>query len=195
MIRQLSGPQIHPYLDDAARLRISVFREFPYLYAGDITGELDYLKAYSDCRGSVFILASVGDKVVGVSTGLPLASADPAFQEPFERSQEDLDEWFYFGESVLEPDWRGQGIGHQFFDGRIAAAAAAGFTKTCFCAVERPLDHPLRPDSYRTHESFWRKRGFVKQSALVARFAWTQVDSDGAEVENDLVFWTRCPTG
>ncbi|HBF93820.1 MAG TPA: GNAT family N-acetyltransferase, partial [Marinobacter adhaerens] len=38
-IRRLSGDQIKPYLDDLARLRIEVFRHFPYLYDGDMDYE------------------------------------------------------------------------------------------------------------------------------------------------------------
>ncbi len=33
--KRLSGSQIAPYIDELAQLRITVFREFPYLYDGD----------------------------------------------------------------------------------------------------------------------------------------------------------------
>ncbi|WP_449302542.1 hypothetical protein [Pseudoxanthomonas mexicana] len=29
------GPEITPWLDDVARLRVAVFRDWPYLYEGD----------------------------------------------------------------------------------------------------------------------------------------------------------------
>jgi GNAT superfamily N-acetyltransferase len=194
-IHRCSGPAILPYLQDAARLRISVFREFPYLYEGAESYEIDYLSSYSQCPAAVFILAIVGGQVVGVSTGLPLADADESFQQPFLAAGENVAAWFYFGESVLAPEWRGRGIGHRFFDGREAHAAELGFARTTFCSVIRPPDHPLCPPGYHSHHAFWTGRGYRPDGRLVARLGWQQIDSAGEEVENDLVFWTRTAAG
>ena len=187
------GAAVADYLEDAARLRISVFREFPYLYDGDEAAERDYLLGYAACPGSVFVLAQAEGRVVGVSTGLPLEAADPAFRQPFDAAGGDPADWFYFGESVLAPEWRGRGIGHRFFDEREAHARGLGFDRTCFCAVERPEQHPLKPACYRSNDGFWIRRGYVKRPDMRARFSWRQVDSQGSEVENELVFRTREP--
>ena len=39
----LTGADVRTVLDDVARLRISVFRDFPYLYDGSLDYERDYL--------------------------------------------------------------------------------------------------------------------------------------------------------
>lgn len=191
LIRTCTGLGVAGHLEDAARLRISVFREFPYLYDGDEDAEREYLGGYAECPGSVFVVAVVDGRVVGVSTGLPLISADPAFRQPFEAAGLNPADWFYFGESVLAPEWRGRGIGHRFFDEREVHASSLGFSRTCFCAVERSADHSWMPADYRPNDGFWSRRGYVKQPGLRARFPWRQVDSPGIEVENELVFWTR----
>jgi hypothetical protein len=36
-------------VQDLAQLRITVFREFPYLYDGDLAYEQNYLRTYLDC--------------------------------------------------------------------------------------------------------------------------------------------------
>lgn len=51
------GPEITPWLDDVARLRVAVFRDWPYLYEGDAEYERDYLGAYARSAESVFVLA------------------------------------------------------------------------------------------------------------------------------------------
>ena len=75
-IHRVTGKGVLDYLEDAARLRIEVFREFPYLYEGDVESERGYLGDYGECPRSVFVVAIGDGKVVGVSTGLPLAEAD-----------------------------------------------------------------------------------------------------------------------
>ena len=60
-IRRLSGDQIKPYLDDLARLRIEVFRHFPYLYDGDMDYERKYLDTYARSPESLFVLALDGE--------------------------------------------------------------------------------------------------------------------------------------
>jgi GNAT superfamily N-acetyltransferase len=190
-IRRVTGKEVLGYLDDAARLRIGVFREFPYLYEGNVESEREYLGHYGECPRSVFVLAFGDGELVGVSTGLPLADADESFQAPFKEAGMDPAEWFYCGESVLDKAWRGKGIGHRFFDEREGHARELGLEKTCFCSVIRPKDHPLCPPDYRSNDVFWTKRGYVKRPELCARFAWKQVDSGDEEVANELVFWTR----
>jgi hypothetical protein len=43
-VTQLRGREIEPYLQEIAGLRITVFREFPYLYEGDLEYEMAYLR-------------------------------------------------------------------------------------------------------------------------------------------------------
>jgi len=189
-IRRVTGEAVLEYLEDAARLRIAVFREFPYLYAGEEESEREYLTRYAECPRSVFVIAIGNGDVVGVSTGLPLAEADESFQAPFLNAGLEPAEWFYCGESVLDRTWRGKGIGHRFFDEREAHARALGLRKTCFCSVVREPGHPLCPTDYRPNDAFWAKRKYRKQPDLRSRLGWKQVDS-GTEVANELVFWTR----
>ena len=82
-VRRLAGDALGPWLDAVARLRIAVFRDWPYLYAGDLDYERGYLQAYARSPDSVFVLAFDGDAVVGASTGLPLADDTDQFQRPF----------------------------------------------------------------------------------------------------------------
>jgi GNAT superfamily N-acetyltransferase len=187
----LGGADIGPHLDDVARLRISVFRAYPYLYDGDADYERRYLATYARSDESVFVLARDGEHVIGASTGIPLAHDGEAFQRPFVESGRDPAWIFYFGESVLLPEYRGQGIGHRFFDQREAWARRLGrFTHTAFAAVDRALDDPRRPHGHRDNDAFWRKRGYVRQPGLSLRLAWKEI-GESEESEKPLTFWMR----
>ena len=185
------GEQVVAHLADVARLRIAVFRDFPYLYDGDEDFERKYLKAYAESPDSVFVLAFDGDEVVGASTGIPLAQDGEAFQQPFRQRGMAVGEVFYFGESVLLPSYRGIGLGHRFFDEREAhARRLGGFARTAFCAVDRAADDPRRPTDYRPNDAFWRKRGYERQDGMRMRLAWRELGETG-ESEKTLTFWSR----
>jgi GNAT superfamily N-acetyltransferase len=189
-IRRVSGAEIRPYLEQVAGLRIAVFREWPYLYEGDMDYEREYLRYYASSPDSVFVIASDAGRIVGASTGLPLAHDQGAFQQPFVERGEDTGSVFYFGESVLLSTYRGIGIGHAFFDHREAHARALGrFATTAFCAVDRNPADPRRPIDYRDNSPFWCKRGYVRQPGLTVVLPWHEIDH--GETAHTLTFWTH----
>lgn len=186
----VTGPGIEPWLEAAAELRIQVFREFPYLYDGNMAYERDYLGQFARAPGSVLVLARDKDQVIGCATAMPMAAADPEFRQPFVDHNMALADIFYFGESVLDRQYRGQGIGHRFFDEREAHARRHGATTTTFCAVQRPANHPLRPADYRPLDPFWQKRGYTRRDDLTTAFSWKDVDQPG-ETRKTMVFWLK----
>lgn len=190
-IRRFSGADVRRHLDAVAALRIAVFRDWPYLYDGDPAYEREYLDAYATSPDSVFVLAFDGDAVIGASTGLPLADDTAEFRAPFDAAGLDAARVFYFGESVLLQAYRGRGIGHAFFDHREAHARTLGrFDLTAFCAVDRADDDPRRPPGHRGNETFWTKRGYVRQPGMTVRLHWNELDR--GDIEHGLTFWT-CP--
>lgn len=187
-VEALTGDKIAPVIADVATLRIAVFRDWPYLYEGDLAYERNYLRAYQESPGAVIVVALDGEALVGASTGLPLPEADAEFAEAFAGSEYDPAEIFYCAESVLLPAYRGQGAGHQFFDLREAHARKLGFRYSAFCGVIRPKDHPARPAQYRPLDAFWQKRGYTPLDGVVAHFAWRDLGDD-AESPKPLQFW------
>ena len=189
-VRTLGGADLDAALDDVARLRIAVFREFPYLYDGDLAYERRYLDTYRTSPRAILVGAFDGARLVGAATGTPLGDHDAAFARPLEKAGFDIATTFYCAESVLLPEYRGQGAGHAFFDAREAHARALGFTHAAFCAVIRPPDHPARPETYRDLAPFWRARGYVPLYGAIARFDWREI-GETRETTHDLQFWTR----
>jgi GNAT superfamily N-acetyltransferase len=170
--RSLTGAAVAPVLDDLARLRIAVFRDWPYLYDGDLDYERRYLENYRRAPGAIVVAAFDGERLVGAATGMAMEDHATEFSAPLARAGLAAEAVFYCAESVLLPGYRGQGAGHRFFDLREAHARALGRRHAVFCAVTRPADHPARPAGYRPLDDFWRKRGYEPVEGAFARFAW-----------------------
>ena len=190
-VRSCNGPDVGPFLPDLARLRTTVFRAYPYLYDGDDAYEREYLETYARSPESLFVLASDGDRIVGASTGVPLAHEVDAFRRPFLETGFDVAKVFYFGESVLLPEYRGHGLGHRFFDEREGyARRLRRFDWTAFCAVVRADDDPRRPPGHRPLDAFWTRRGYTRHDELRARLEWKELGKY-APVDHELAFWLR----
>ena len=186
----LDGDAVAAALDDLARLRIDVFADWPYLYAGSLDYERDYVATYRDAQNAILVAAKDGDRIVGAATGTPMEDHASDFAAPFAATGIPLTDIFYCAESVLLPDYRGQGAGHVFFDMREAKAKALGRRYVAFCSVMRPEDHPARPADYRPLDGFWRKRGYEKLDGAIARFKWTD-HGDAEQTEKPLQFWMK----
>ena len=192
---ELSGEAVRPYLRELGELRIAVFREFPYLYDGDLDYEEHYLETYVHSTRSLVVLLRHEGRLVGATTCLPMEDESPEFQAPFLASGFDLNEVFYFGESIILPECRGQRAGHEFFRRREEHARRTGpFRYTAFCAVERPADHPLRPAGHRDLYDYWNRRGYVKRPEFTTTFRWRDIDGPD-ETAKTMTFWVKTLRG
>ncbi len=189
-VAPLTGPALNAALDDLARLRIAVFRDWPYLYDGTMDYEQGYLRAFARGKDGIIVAAKDNGEIVGCATGSALSTQDSALRAPFAQAGYNLDEVFYCGESVLLPQYRGQGIGHIFFEEREKHARARGYTFSVFCGVVRPDTHAARPKDYRPLDSFWKARGYRKAAGLMAHFSWKDI-GDNAETEKPMQFWLK----
>lgn len=189
-VAPVTGAGLAEVIPALARLRITVFRAFPYLYDGDAAYEADYLAGFAAAGGAVIVVARDGERIVGAATAAPLATQDAAWQAPLAAAGFDVARCFYFGESVLLPEYRGQGIGHAFFDHREEQARAQGASHVAFCSVIRAEDHPAGPADHRPLDGFWRGRGYAPLAGVTAWFDWKVVDGSDEE-PHELQYWTR----
>lgn len=186
-----SGLQIKKLLNKLGHLRVQVFRDFPYLYDGSMEYEGEYLELYVNNEDSYVFAVFDGDFMVGATTAIPLKHTTQELKATFEANGYNIEEIMYFGESVLLKEYRGQGIGHLFFDKREAYTKALGnYKMTAFCSVDRPANHPLKPEGYQPNDAFWTKRGYIKQPNLHCNMLWKDIDSP-SESSKSFTFWTK----
>lgn len=189
-VRALQGAELEAALDGVAALRISIFRDWPYLYDGSTEYEREYLASYRGNPGALLVGAFHRGQLVGASTSTPMEDHAPEFAEPLRAVGITAENILYGAESVLLVSYRGIGLGHRFIDLREAHARALGRSHVAFCSVVRPDDHPARPAVYRGNETLWRGRGYEPLPGVFARFRWKDL-GDSAETEKPLQFWMR----
>lgn len=189
-VESIAGAEVSRYLEPLSALRRRVFREFPYLYEGSLDYERRYLAGYAASPGSLVAVALDGERVVGAATAMPLAQHSDDVVPPLVRAGYDPQTVYYFGESVLEPAYRGQGLGRAFFEHRERRARELGYRIATFCAVDRPADHPRRPAGYTPHDAFWGRRGFVRRPDVTTMFAWRDLDEE-TDSPKPMTFWIK----
>lgn len=167
-----------------------MFRAYPYLYDGTVADEARYLADFFGSDDAVLVAARDGEEMVGAATASPMRDQGADFRACFAAAGIDPDALFYFGESVLLPDYRGRGIGHAFFDAREQAAREAGVSGAAFASVIRPSHHPARPADYRPLDTFWRARGYAPVDGVTVAMDWKEVDESAASAKM-LQVWMR----
>ena len=193
-VRCLTGAEAHSALDDLARLRMTVFREWPYLYDGDLDYETAYLAPFADSRTAILVAAFDGAAIIGAATGSPMEDHQSEFAVPLAANNMAARDVFYCAESVLLAEYRGQGIGHLFFDFREDHARALGRKWSVFCSVRRSEAHSARPAEYRSLDKFWHKRGYAPLEGAFATYSWKDLDQDH-ETSKPLQIWRRALHG
>jgi GNAT superfamily N-acetyltransferase len=190
-VRRLSAEEIKTEIRSLARLRIEVFKDFPYIYDGSDEYEVKYLQKYLDSSRAALIAAFDEKNVIGVASCLPLVDEDSSVQKPFVEKGFDLKKVFYFGESVLQKKYRGRGIGKTFFQEREKWARSFGqYEITTFCAVKRPAEHPLKHLDFRPLDEFWKAQGYEKHPELHTEFSWQDI-GEKSETFKKMIFWLK----
>lgn len=186
-----AGPALDRLLDALAGLRIAVFRDWPYLYDGSREYEARYLEKLAAADGSVVIAAFDGDRLVGASTGLPLAAEHAEFVAPFAARGHDVDRLYYGSETILLKPYRGRGLYRGFFAGREGhARSLRRFDHLVFCGVVRPDSHPLRPADAPSLDPIWRHLGYARMDGVTTSFRWKDVDQDH-QTAKQMQFWIK----
>lgn len=189
-VRVLPAAEVMDRLGDIATLRITVFRDWPYLYDGDAEYARRYLRPYAESPRAIVAGAFDGGALVGASTGTPMSDHEEGVAEAVRDAGLPQSGVFYFAQSVLLPAFHGRGLGHAFFDLRETHARRHGYRYVVFASVVRPDDHPARPRMVRDLGPFWRKRGYEPLEGAAARISWRDV-GDSEETEKRLALWMR----
>lgn len=190
------GREIGEHVHEVAKFRIRYFRDFPYLYEGNLEYEKKYLEAYSlDERSILIKVTDNKDRLLAVSTALPLLTPSNILDRAslmFSEIGLEPTEIFYYGEIILDYTLRGKGIARNIYNLQDQFAKKHGYTKIAIATVVRNEDDPRQPDGYVSSDPVWKNFGFEKTS-IEFDFPWPTVQEDGhvAEANNPMLYWVK----
>lgn len=188
---RLKGIEARKFLKPLAELRLKVFWDYPYLYEGSPDYEKKYLETYFKAEHSFIFLIEDSGRIIGATTGILASEEEDNFKKPFLQHGLNPQEVFYFGESVLLPEYRGRGFGKLFFEEREKyARSLTGVKVLSFCAVERASDHPEKPHGYRGLDTFWQNMGFHKEPGLTTTYSWKDRNEKN-ETPKKMQYWIK----
>lgn len=189
--KTLRGKEIIPYIHKIAKLRITIFRDYPYLYEGEMSYEERYLLMYSQTDNAMLVIAEDDDKVVGAITGLPLTESMKEIKDLFIAKNIPAERIFYLGEIVLLQEYRSKNIGYMMYQQFENAVKEIEFyEKIALCEIVRAENDLRKPLDYKSLNSFWHRQGYVKRPDLVAEFSWKEIGAN-EETKHPMVFWIK----
>lgn len=189
-LQAFTGEEAKKYLKQIANIRITMFKEFPYLYEGVLEDEEEYLNIYFSSINSIVLLVLDGDKVVGFSNSIPLNEEIEEMKTPFIKNDIDINKYLYIGELMIKEKYRTRGLSNIIAKYHEEHAREKNYTNMIFMTVIRPDNHPLKPDNYRSLEPLWKSLGYKALEGIKINFSWKQVDSKTPQ-ENQLRIWSK----
>jgi len=194
-IKVLTPEQMKPLLPFVANLRVNIFRNYPYLYDGNIAEEMENLEKYAQHNNSALAIAYCNETPVGFLCGSDLMH----YSVHFENSIEDLfksgnlhaKNYYYCADIIILPEHRGKYLAPQLFDAIENYAQQKGYTASCFI-TEHHENHPLKPHDHKSLVPLWNNLNYQK-SALITYATWQTYQLDGTikSEQHPLIFWLK----
>ena len=185
------GAEIGAFIEPLGRYRIEIFREFPYLYDGDMEYERTYLSRYLKSEEGFLLLGQDVSGIACACTGIPLKHEMDEFKAPFIQHGVSVADKFYLGEIMIRKDVRSQGLGTRLMKLALNTIARTGkYQHVVLCTVIRPPHHPLKPAGYQFNDNLWRKVGFSKLTNHQVFFSWKDL-GDAHETMKPMNYWIK----
>lgn len=187
-------------IDQLACMRITAFKEFPYLYEGSKQYELEYLNEYQQKAIDGF-LVQAWDKqnLVGILTGCALTSDIEIVRDGarlLANQNVSIQNYYYIGEAIITPEYQGKKIlPHMLWKLGKTVVSLGKYSSLCFLTVIREDNDSRKPELYKPTEPLWLKLGCQKRADIRCSFEWPTIMTDGSvqNIFNDVEFWTYEP--
>ena len=173
-IKLLTKEEVKPLLPFVATLRINIFREYPYLYDGNLKEEMDDLEQCAQVPHNALAIAYHKETPIGFLYGIPLIEFKSHFENPvvdlFKDKNLAPETCYYFADVIILPEHRGNGLTKKLFDTLEIYAQEQGYCSASFITESHDI-HPLKPVDYKPLEPLWKYLQY-KKTGLQSEGSW-----------------------
>lgn len=181
-IETLKGKEIASKIEPVTQYIDQLYREPPFLYAGNDQEYKAYLLEFSNDPEAYLNLVLDNQKIVGVALGIPLSHSRDLYKHPFK----DVKGIYYIGEFGLNMPYRGKGLEESLLRKLESEAKNKGYHTLAIWELDKsPSDKsPLLPFS------FWEKEGYLQHPELSFDISWTNIGEE-KESEHKAIYWLK----
>lgn len=173
-IEIVKGPWTKADVESVISMRLAIFKEWPYLYAGDRKTEVEYTTPYAKNPYSCLVIAKQVGKIIGLVTGLPLEAMDEFYTAPFAQASLPIQSIFYLGEILLLKEFCGSGIGYKMYKSfEETVRQWPRFTQIATIRMRIPKDG--KPKDYKSLDEFWDRLGYVENGNLSLNVSYQEI--------------------
>ncbi len=195
-LEAIEHQNLNQYLDEISYFRIKYFKEFPYLYEGNYDYEKHYLNGFFvDEKSLLLVIKNKDGQLVAVSTSLPLVSKSDITDgapELFNKKGLNPKEFFYYGEVIIKPEFRGIGLSSKIFEIQEKYAKTNGYRSIALSTVVRSETDQRKPFNHTPHDKIWTKLGF-KKANITTKYNWPTIQGNGQVIDetNIMSYWIK----
>ena len=191
LFQLLIGVEAKAFIKDIANLRIEIFKEFPYLYAGTIENELPYLDRYiSNENGHIILIKNIENNIVGFSSSIPLEDEDESMLQPYLENNLNPKDFLYCGEAIMYKEYRGGGSLKTLLDYHIKIAKKLNKKYLTMMTIDRADNHPSKPENFYSVDNMLEKYEYKKMQNAKIKYSWKS-SLNNHESENSLSIWYK----
>lgn len=185
------GSEITPYIDALAHLRITIFREYPYLYEGSLVYEKRYLSKFANSNQSLVIILFDGDRVVGALSAVPLSEEAEEVKAPFIAQGIDTSHYLYLSEVLFLKEYRGLKKFPLVYKQFCHYVDQNRWIKhIMLLTIDRKKDDPRMPAGYRSLDLLWERHGFRIEKTLSSEMSYREI-GESKETPKPFLCWVK----
>lgn len=193
-IKIFTGESLENLRSFVVNLRITIFKEYPYLYEGNVKEENAYFDWFSKLPNTAIAVAYLDAKPIGFTSGTSFVDFDEHFQgsvDIFTKAKLEAKNYYYFPEILILPEHDNDLINYRLFEALENHAKKLNYKSGCFVTEEHE-SHPLKPQDYKPLDYLWHLLDYTK-SALIINFSWStiQADKSSKDKKHALIYWLK----
>jgi hypothetical protein len=188
------GSECDKFKEFMIDLRVTLYRDYPYLYEADRKEEAEYMHWFLNLPKTFVAIAFCKEKPIAFVAGSDFTDFSEHFKgsiEEFEKAGLVPSNYFYIADDLFEPEHPQQEILSTLV--HLMEIRVNEQNNYMFCWITEEHDsHPLKPENYKSASALWEKLGYQKSNICI-KFSYPTIQPDHSQKkeEHAFTYWLK----